>query len=47
MGKKSITISAVIAWNEIQIAFGDVILKNLTSILTKKCIDRYWQMFFP
>ena len=33
-----------------QTAFGDVILKNLTNIqiktlLTKKCIDKYWQIF--
>ena len=45
-GKNSITISAVNAWNKIQIAFGDVILKNLTTsqiktLLTKKCIDEY------
>ena len=45
-GKNSITISAVNAWNKIQIAFGDVILKNLTTsqirtLLTKKCIDKY------
>ena len=45
-GKNSITISAVNAWNKIQTAFGDVILKNLTTtqikaLLTKKCIDKY------
>ena len=42
----SVTISAVNAWNKIQTAFGDVSLKNLTTIqiknlLTKKCIDKY------
>ena len=47
-GKNSITISAVNSWNKIQIAFGDLILKNLTTtqmkiLLTKKCIDKYWQ----
>ena len=46
--KKSITISAVNVWNKIQAPFGDAILKALTTIkvktlLTKKCIDRYWQ----
>ena len=45
-GKKSITLSAVNAWNKIQTAFGDVILKNLTitqhkNLLTKKSIDKY------
>ena len=47
--KKSLTISAVNAWNKIQTAFGNVILKNLTttqikSLLTKKCIEKYWQI---
>ena len=45
-GKNSITLSAVNAWNKIQTAFGDVILKNLTitqlkNLLTKKSIDKY------
>ena len=45
-GKNSITLSAVNAWNKIQTAFGDVILKNLTTtqlknLLTKKSIDKY------
>ena len=45
-GKNSITLSAVNAWNKIQKAFGDVILKNLTTtqlknLLTKKSIDKY------
>ena len=39
-----IYISAVNAWNKIQKAFGDIILKNLTTtqiktLLTKKCIE--------
>ena len=46
-GKNS--ISAVHAWNKIQTAFEDVILKNLTisqikTLLTKKCIDKYYQI---
>ena len=46
-GKNSTTLSAVNAWNKIQTsAFGDVILKNLTTtqlktLLTKKSIDKY------
>ena len=45
-GKYSIIISAVSAWNKMETAFGDVILKNLTTsqikiLLTKKCIDKY------
>ena len=47
-GKNSMTIiSAVNAWNEIQTASGNVILKNLTTtqiktlLLTKKCIEIY------
>ena len=45
-GKNSITIIAINAWHEIQIVFGDVILKNLPTIQvktfqTKKCIDKY------
>ena len=45
-GKNSITLSAVNTWNKIQTAFGDVILKNLTTtqlknLLTKKSIDKY------
>ena len=44
--EKIITISAVNAWNKIQTAFGNVILKNLTTtqiktLLTKKCIEKY------
>ena len=47
--EKIITISAVNAWNKIQTAFGNVILKNLTTtqiktLLTKKCIEKYWQI---
>ena len=43
--KNSATISAVNVWNKLQTAFGDVILKNLTTIhikilLNKKCIDK-------
>ena len=43
-GKNSTTLSAVNAWNKIQTAFGDVILKNLTTtqlknLLTKKSIN--------
>ena len=34
-GKNSITLSAVNAWNKIQTAFGDVILKNLTTTQIK------------
>ena len=34
-GKNSIIISAVNAWNEIQTAFGDVILENVITIETK------------
>ena len=45
-GKNYVTLSAVNAWNKTQTAFGDVILKNLTTtqiktLLTKKCIDKY------
>ena len=45
-GKNSITLSAVNAWNKIQTAFGDVILKylpttQLKTLLTKKSIDKY------
>ena len=44
-GKNSITLSAVNAWNKIQTAFGDIILKNLTntelSLLNKVSIDKY------
>ena len=45
-GNNSITLSAVNAWNKTQTAFGDVILKNLTTtqlknLLTKKSIDKY------
>ena len=45
-GKNSVTISAVNAWSKIQTAFGNVILKNLTTtqiktLLTKKCIEKY------
>ena len=45
-GKNSIILSAVNAWNKIQTAFGDVILKNLTTtqlknLLTKISIDKY------
>ena len=45
-GKNYLTISAVNAWNKIQTAFGNVILKNLTTtqietLLTKKCIEKY------
>ena len=44
-GKNSITLSAVNAWNKIQTAFGDIILKNLTntelSLLNKISIDKY------
>ena len=48
--KTSVTISAVNAWNKIQTAFGDTILKNLTTtkiktLPTKKWIDKYWQIF--
>ena len=50
-GKNSMTIiSAVNAWNQIQTASGNVILKNLTTtqiktlLLTKKCIEKYWQI---
>ena len=44
--KKSITLSAVNAWNKIRTGSGDVILKNLTTtqlknLLTKKSIDKY------
>ena len=44
--KNCTTISAVNAWNKIQTAFGNVILKNLTTtqiktLLTKKCIEKY------
>ena len=44
--KNSITLSALNAWNKIQTAFGDVILKNLATtqlknLLTKKSIDKY------
>ena len=40
------TISAVNAWNKIQTAFGNVILKILTptqikTLLNKKCIEKY------
>ena len=50
-GKKYITISTDNAWHKIQSAFGDVILKNITTtqiktLITKKCIDKYWQIFF-
>ena len=46
MEKNSVTISAVNAWSKIQTAFGNVILKNLTTtqiktLLTKKCIEKY------
>ena len=45
-GKNSVTISAVNAWNKIQTAFENVILKNFTTtqiktILTRKCIEKY------
>ena len=45
-GKNSMIINGVNSWNKIQIAFGDLILKNLTTtqmkiLLTKKCIDKY------
>ena len=45
-GENSITLSVVNAWNKIQTAFGDVILKNLTTtqletLLTKKSIEKY------
>ena len=45
-GKSSITLGAVNAWNKIQTAFADAILKNLTTIqiqtsLTEKYIDKY------
>ena len=45
-GKSSITVSAVDAWNKIQTVFGNVILKNITTIqmktlLTEKCIEKY------
>ena len=48
--QNSITIRAVNAWNKILTTFGDVILKNLTTtqiktLLTKKCIGKYWQYF--
>ena len=48
-GKNSVTISAVNAWSKIQTAFGNVILKNLTTtqiktLLPKKCIEKYWQL---
>ena len=44
--KNSITLSAVNAWNKIQTAFRDVILKYLTTtqlktLLTKKSIGKY------
>ena len=44
--KNYITLKAANAWNKIQTAFGDVILKNLTTtqlknLLTKKSIDKY------
>ena len=46
MWKSSITLGAVNAWNKIQTAFADAILKNLTTIqiqtsLTEKYIDKY------
>ena len=46
MEKNSVTISVVNAWSKIQTAFGNVILKNLTTtqiktLLTKKCIEKY------
>ena len=49
MEKNSVTISAVNAWSKIQTAFGNVILKNLTTtqiktLLPKKCIEKYWQL---
>ena len=52
-GKNSITLSAVAAWNKIQTAFGDIILKNLTTTqlknlltkLTKKSIDNIEKYF--
>ena len=48
-GKNSVTISAVNAWSKIQTAFGNVILKNLTTTQLKpyylksalKNIDNY------
>ena len=45
-----ITVSAANAWNKIQTAFGNVIVKSLTTtqieiLLTKKCIEKYWQIF--
>ena len=47
--KKSIIIRAVNAWNKIQTAFGDVILKNLTTTQIKTLlkntlinIDKYF-----
>ena len=48
--EKILTYCAVNAWNKIETAFGDVILKNLTTtqietLLTKKCTDKYWQIF--
>ena len=44
--EKILSTSAVNAWNKIQIAFGNAILKNLTTtrlktLLTKKCIEKY------
>ena len=47
-GKNSVTLGAVNVWNKIQAAFGNVILKNLTSIQIKtfkKYIVKYWQIF--
>ena len=45
-GKNSVTLSAVNAWNKIQIVFRNVILRTLTTtqiktLLTKKCIEKY------
>ena len=44
--KKLKTTSAFNAWNKIQTAFGNIMLKNLTTtqtktLLTKKCIEKY------
>ena len=39
-GQNSITLSAVNAWNKIQTAFGDVILKNLTTTQLKNLLTK-------
>ena len=48
-GNNSITVSAVNAWNKTPLAFGYVILKNLTTTEVKtlltKCTNKYWQTF--